>query len=111
MAEKAMVVHSPNRSDWLFADVAALQAERGFPEGSPDYNSGNKLLIVEYTLPSIENWLTTKEMKYLSFKGEYKKILITQSELFNLFDETVYIICLRSIYVVFINVPLFGSYI
>jgi hypothetical protein len=42
MAEKAMVVHSPNHSDWLFADVAALQAERGFPEGSPDYNSGEE---------------------------------------------------------------------
>lgn len=71
-----------------------------------DFNSGNKLLMVEYTLPSIENIPTIKEKKYLSSKGEYRNVLISQSDLLKLFDESVYNICLRSIYEIFSNDPL-----
>lgn len=71
-----------------------------------DYNLDNKLLIVEYFLPSIENIPTIKETKYLSSKGEYRNILISQSDLLKLFDEAVYSICLRSIYEIFSNDPL-----
>ena len=71
-----------------------------------DFNYGNKLLMVEYTLPSIENLPTIKEIKYLSSKGEYRNIPISQSDLLKLFDEAVYSICLRSIYEIFKNDPI-----
>ena len=71
-----------------------------------DFNSGNRLLLVEYTLPLIENLPSIKETKYLSSKGEYRNILISQSDLLKLFDEAVYSICLRSIYEIFENDPL-----
>ncbi len=71
-----------------------------------DFNSGNKLIMVEYTLPSIENIPTIKETKYLSTKGEYRNVLISQRDLLKLFDEAVYSICLRSIYEIFENDPL-----
>ena len=71
-----------------------------------DFNLKNKLLLVEYTLPSIENLPTVKETKFISSKVEYRNILISQSDLLRLFDEAVYSICLRSIYEIFENDPL-----
>ena len=68
-----------------------------------DYNAGNELIIVEFQLPSIENLPTIKETKYLSSKGEYRNVFISQSDLLKLFDEAVYSICLRSIYEIFKN--------
>lgn len=71
-----------------------------------DYKLDRNLLILEYTLPSIENLPKIKETKYLSSKGEYRNVLISQNDLLKLFDEAVYCICLRSLYEIFENDPL-----
>jgi len=71
-----------------------------------EYNKDNKLLILEYYLPSIEDLPTIKETKYLSSKAEYRNVRISQSDSLKLFDEAVYSICLRSIYEIFSNDPL-----
>lgn len=71
-----------------------------------DFISSNKMLLVEYLLPSIENIPTIKETKYLSSKSEFRNVLISHGDLLKLFDDTVYNICLRSIYEIFENDPL-----
>lgn len=68
-----------------------------------DFKQETKLLLVEYTLPTLENLPNIKETKYLSSKNEYKNVLVSKSELSRLFDETVYGITLRSIYEILIN--------
>lgn len=50
-----------------------------------EFNQETKLLLVEYTLPTLEN------------------LLVSKSELSRLFDEAVYAITLRSIYEILIN--------
>lgn len=68
-----------------------------------EYSAENQLLLIEYALPSIENIPTIKETKYLSSKGEHRDVIISQSDLLKLFDETVYSITLRSIYEILKN--------
>ena len=68
-----------------------------------DFNPDTRILIVEYTLPNIEQLPKIKETKYLISKKEYKNIEISQRELLKLFDETCYSITLRSIYEILIN--------
>jgi restriction system protein len=68
-----------------------------------NFMADNKLLMVEYTLPSIEDLPIIKETKYLSSKREYRDMLISQSDILKLFDEAVYSITLRSIYEIFKN--------
>jgi HJR/Mrr/RecB family endonuclease len=68
-----------------------------------DFNPDTRILLVEYTLPNIEQLPRIKETRYLSSKKEYKNIEISQRELQKLFDETCYSITLRSIYEILIN--------
>ncbi|HAF30931.1 MAG TPA: hypothetical protein DCG75_17980 [Bacteroidales bacterium] len=68
-----------------------------------DFNPETKLLMAEYSLPTIENLPNIKETKYYSSKREYKDVLISNAELLKLFDEAVYGITLRSIYEIFTN--------
>lgn len=66
-----------------------------------DYNPNNKILIVEYSLPSNENIPTLKEVKYIKTKDEFKELYLSDTEFRKLYDDLLYQIVLRSIYELF----------
>jgi restriction system protein len=75
-----------------------------YPDSFPkkfeiDYKPESKILIVEYSLPSIEDLPTLNEVKFL--KNELKEYHISDTQLAKLFDNTMYNITLRCIYELF----------
>jgi len=77
-----------------------------YPDSFPqnfelEYNPENKILIVEYELPSIECFPKIKEVKYISTRKELKESFISESVLNNIFDEAIYKITLRTIHELF----------
>ncbi|KKU55151.1 MAG: Restriction endonuclease [Candidatus Amesbacteria bacterium GW2011_GWA2_47_11] len=66
-----------------------------------EYKDDEKLLIVEYFLPCIEDFPKVKEIKYLKSRGEEKEVPFSERELNSLYEATFYKITLRSIYELF----------
>lgn len=61
------------------------------------FNSENKVLIVEYLLPSIDNFPNIKEIRYLKTKREYKNFYYSQKELEAIYENVTYQIVLSLI--------------
>jgi restriction system protein len=77
-----------------------------YPDSFPqkfeiEYNPANKILIVEYELPSIECFPKTKEVKYIAARKELKETFISDSQLSKMFDDAMYKITLRTIHELF----------
>jgi restriction system protein len=77
-----------------------------YPESFPknfelEYNPENKILIIEYELPSIECFPTIKEVRYIASKKELKESNISEPQVQKMFDEALYKITLRSIHELF----------
>lgn len=77
-----------------------------YPESFPhnfelEYNPDNKILIIEYELPSIECFPKVKEVKYLAARKELKETYIADSQINKMFDEAMYKITLRSLHELF----------
>lgn len=77
-----------------------------YPDAFPknfelEYNSDNRILIIEYELPTIECFPKVKEVKYLSSKNELKEYFISDSQSNKMFDDTIYKITLRTFHEVF----------
>lgn len=71
-----------------------------FPKGFDlEYNPDTKILIVEYSLPAIEQLPTLNEVKFI--KNELKEYYISENQLLKIFDNTMYNITLRSIHELF----------
>jgi restriction system protein len=75
-----------------------------YPESFPksyeiDYNPDSKIVIVEYSLPSIEQLPTLNEVKVI--KGELKEYHISDAQILKMFDATMYNITLRTIHELF----------
>ena len=75
-----------------------------YPESFPktfeiEYNADNKILIVEYSLPTIEQLPKLNEVKFI--KNELKENYISELQIQKLFDSTMYKITLRSIHELF----------
>lgn len=75
-----------------------------YPESFPksyeiDYNPESKILIVEYSLPAIEQLPTLNEVKVI--KGELKEYHISDAQILKIFDTTMYNITLRTIHELF----------
>lgn len=75
-----------------------------YPDSFPksfelDYNPNTKILIVEYSLPSLENIPTLKEVKFI--KGELKEYHISDIQKEKMFDVAMYAITLRAIHELF----------
>lgn len=64
-----------------------------------DYNSENKILIVEYSLPTMDQLPRLNEIKWV--KNEFKGYYLSDSQIQDLFDDTMYRITLRTIYELF----------
>jgi restriction system protein len=68
-----------------------------------DYNNENKVLIIEYLLPTIEQFPTVKEFRYIKTRNEYKEVSFSQTELDKFYDDIIYRIVLDLIQVSFKN--------
>lgn len=66
-----------------------------------EYNPENKILVVEYQLPSTDNLPNIKEVKYIAAKGELKESYIAESQMNKMFDSAIYQITLRTIHELF----------
>jgi len=84
----------------------AVLKKSEYPDSFPqnfelEYNSNNKILIVEYQMPSIESFPNIKEVKYIVARDELKVCYISESQLSKIFDEAMYKITLRTIHELF----------
>lgn len=75
-----------------------------YPDSFPksyelNYNPETKILIVEYSMPSIDQFPTLNEVKVI--KGELKETYISEVQLHKYFDATMYNITLRTIHELF----------
>lgn len=75
-----------------------------YPDSFPksfeiDYNPDNKILVVEYSLPTIEDLPTLNEVKFI--KNALKEYYISDAQVQKLFDATMYKITLRTIHEIF----------
>lgn len=74
-----------------------------YPDNFPkefdiDYNAETKILIVDYSLPSLENIPRIKEVKYIKTKDELVEVYFSESALNKFYDSLIYQITLRTIY-------------
>ena len=63
-----------------------------------EYNPENKILIIEYQLPSLEDIPTLKEVKYIQTRDEFTEKHITKTQLNKLYDDILYHITLRTVH-------------
>lgn len=64
----------------------------------------NGMLLINYLLPSIDNYPKIKEVKYIVSRNEVVEVPFPNSVIAKSYDNTLYRICLRSLY------ELFNSY-
>ncbi len=62
------------------------------------YDSDEKVLILEYKLPNPEYIPTTKTVRYIASTDEFRETRISAKEARELYDDVCYQICLRSIH-------------
>ncbi len=77
-----------------------------YPDSFPknfnlEYNPDNRILIIEYVLPSPENFPKLSEVKYIATKKELKEYYISDNQLSKLYDNAIYNICLRTLHEIF----------
>ncbi len=63
-----------------------------------EYNPENKILLVDYQLPSADDIPTLKEVKYVQCRDEFREKHITKTELNKIYDHILYQITLRTIH-------------
>ncbi len=68
-----------------------------------DYNNENKILIIEYLLPTVEQFPKTKEFRYIKTRNEYKEIKFSERELDKLYNDIIYRLVLDLISISFEN--------
>lgn len=66
-----------------------------------EFNTGNKLLIIEYVLPAPEVFPKLSEVKYIAAKKELKEYFISDTQSSKMFDTAIYNICLRTLHEIF----------
>lgn len=66
-----------------------------------EYKANERLLVVEYFLPSTDNLPKIKETKYLKSTGEMKEVSFSDREFNALYEDTLYRITLRTVYELF----------
>jgi restriction system protein len=61
-----------------------------------EYNPVNKILVVDYYLPTLENIPTLKSISFISSQNAMREKHITEKQKENIFDQVIYKITLRS---------------
>lgn len=77
-----------------------------YPESFPqdfdlDYNINNKLLLVDYFLPSPENIPKLFEVKYIAARKELKEYYISDKQFEKIYDTAIYNISIRTVHELF----------
>jgi restriction system protein len=73
-----------------------------FPkEWELDYLVESKTLVLDYKLPAPDQLPTTKDVKYVKARDEFKETSLSASELNSLYDDILYQVCLRTIHELF----------
>ena len=63
-----------------------------------DFNPVSKVLVVDYTLPSLEDMPTVKEIKYVQSRDEHVEVAIPESARTKLYDSVAYQVTLRTVH-------------
>lgn len=66
-----------------------------------EYIQNTKILIVEYRLPSPDDIIVLKDVKYVAASNSLKDVNISDGQFRKLYDDTIYKITLRSIFEMF----------
>lgn len=66
-----------------------------------NYSSADRLLMIDYRLPSPDKMPTLKGVRYIKATGEGRRSYISEREQQQNFDKTCYQICLRTLHEVF----------
>lgn len=83
--------------------LEVINYDRNFPKNiGVEYNPANKVLIVEYLLPSIDDFPKIKKRQYIKTRNEFKDIYFSDRELNKIFEDTTYQIVLDIIKKVFV---------
>lgn len=70
-----------------------------FPqEWDLDYQDDTKILIIDYSLPDLDSLPTTKTVKYIISRNEFKETNISDAALNKLYDGVLYQIALRTVH-------------
>jgi len=77
-----------------------------YPETFPknfdlNYNSDNKVLIVEYVLPTPDDLPKLANVKYIASRKELKESFLSETKLSKIYDSAIYKITLRSLHELF----------
>lgn len=77
-----------------------------YPEYFPkefdiDFKADSGLLIVDYSLPSLDVLPTLKEVKYISSRQSKKEIHLTETQKAKMYDEVIYKTILRTLHELF----------
>jgi restriction system protein len=87
-----------------YADM--VLANSSYPDKFPqeydiDYNPLNKIMVVDYSLPTPDDLPTLKEVKYIQSRDEYKEVRLSAAAEKKLYDQLLYQITLRSLHELF----------
>jgi len=66
-----------------------------------DYNGENGILVVEYSLPSLEQIPRLSEVRYVQSRDEFTEKLLSDAQLKKIYDAVVYQIVLRTVHELF----------
>jgi restriction system protein len=74
-----------------------------YPDSFPkqfelDYNPANKVLVVDYSLPSLIDMPTVKEVKFVQARGEHVEVAVPEATRTRLYDSVVYQVALRTLH-------------
>ncbi len=67
------------------------------------HNPENKIVFVEYLLPSTNDINNIKEVKYIQTKDQFAEILMKQSDFEKHYDEIIYQISISMLYLICVN--------
>jgi restriction system protein len=67
------------------------------------YNTDNRILVVDYTLPNKDFFLNVKEVRYINSRDAFDIKLMNKNEYSQYYDDIIYQITLRTIYEIFFH--------
>ena len=65
------------------------------------YNPENKIIIIDYEVPNIDDIYSIEKITYISTKKEFRAVNYKPKELSDLYNNTIYQICIRTIKEIF----------
>jgi restriction system protein len=98
--DKSRSEYLSKKPDAIHQYCEAILNNSQYPDEFPkdfdlDYNAESRLLIVEYVLPSPDDFPTLTEVKYIAAKKETKETHLSKTQVAAIYDTSIYKITLR----------------